>query len=270
MSHNLGSGFLTVNLVRHAQSTNNALEYSLRQACFTVEDFWKFYEQQRSHDPALSENGIAQATSLADHLKTVDVHRPLRLFCSPLHRSIHTAQILAASLGVPLELWVDIFEEGGMYQENNPDIKAGKSVSEIEALGVKVPSGFSKGVIAEATSAGWWNHTKETPEESYARAKSVVQKFIELANVYAGQKQTIWLVSHGDFLCTILKVLLKIENVPHKELYFYHENCGVTQFSINGDGEIKFNFANRNIVPFSEPTITDSPQHVTPPRADAL
>lgn len=273
MSHNLRSNFLTVNLVRHAQSTNNALEASLRKTNFTFQEFWKHYEEQRSHDPALSETGIAQASILADHLKTVALNRPLRLFCSPLHRSIHTAQILAEPLGAVPELWVDIFEEGGMYQESDPSVRAGKTTAEIEALGVKVPSDFSKGVIAQATDAGWWNHPKETPEESQARAKSVVNKLIELASLYASQKMNLWLVAHGDFLCLLLKVLLKIEpSLPHNDLYFYHDNCGVTQFNINADGEVKMNFINRNIIPFSEATtITDSPEHTAPPpRSDVL
>eukprot|EP00026_Physarum_polycephalum_P015482 Phypoly_transcript_16178.p1 GENE.Phypoly_transcript_16178~~Phypoly_transcript_16178.p1 ORF type:complete len:275 (+),score=37.70 Phypoly_transcript_16178:53-877(+) len=265
MSHNLSNNFLTVNLVRHAESTNNTIASSLRKSSLSLEDYWKQYEGVRLQDPPLSDKGREQANALAEHLGKTKISHPLRLFCSALHRSINTAQCLAGPLGATPELWVDIFEQGGLYLTRDPTVRAGKTLAEIEELGVKTPTDFRNGVIANATDAGWWNHSKETFDECVNRAKAVIQKLTELANFYAGQKMTLWLVSHGDFLSTFLGVLLKIDpTFKHKELYFYHDNCGVTQFSINGEGEVKVAFINRHLAPFEESqTTTDSPAHVS-------
>eukprot|EP00026_Physarum_polycephalum_P013797 Phypoly_transcript_14239.p1 GENE.Phypoly_transcript_14239~~Phypoly_transcript_14239.p1 ORF type:complete len:273 (+),score=30.73 Phypoly_transcript_14239:171-989(+) len=265
MSHNFATNWLTVNLVRHAQSTNNALEKSLRGKYVTLEEFWLHYEEQRSNDPALSDEGRGQAEALAAHLATVKISQPLRLFCSPLQRSIDTAKTISEAIGAQPELWVDIFEEGGYYLTNDPSVRSGKTRAEIEALGVGIPSDFKEGVIAKVTDHGWWNHERETTEESVARARAVLKKLQELSVQYAGQKMTLWLVAHGDFLSTLLCVLLRRSVVgDHKALYFYHDNCGVTQFSINPKGEIKVSFINRHITPFAE-AITDSPSHTAPP-----
>jgi len=160
---------------------------------------------------------------------------------------------------------VDIFEEGGFYQANDPSHRSGKTQAEIEALGVSIPPDFKDGVIAKVTDHGWWNHDKETPEESVSRARAVYKKLQQLAEQYAGQKMTLWLVAHGDFLSTLLSILLRRSVVgDHKALYFYHDNCGVTQFSINPKGEVKISFVNRHVTPFAE-AITDSPAHTAPP-----
>ncbi len=34
--------------------------FSLRKQCFTREEFWRHYEEQRQHDPSLSERGQEQ------------------------------------------------------------------------------------------------------------------------------------------------------------------------------------------------------------------
>ena len=102
---------------------------------------------------------------------------------------------------------------------------------------------------------GWWNHDRETTEESVARARAVCnqsfafyssllsflfffltsphplsflsknvsqvhKKLQELSVQYAGQKMTLWMVAHGDFISTLLCVLLRRSVVgDHKALY---------------------------------------------------
>ena len=81
-------------LIRHGQSTNNALED------------WT----QRVEDPLLTESGLRQAEHTAAHLAAgLHLHpsnraarRPLldRLYCSPMIRAMQTAQTIGRSLGV--------------------------------------------------------------------------------------------------------------------------------------------------------------------------
>lgn len=119
-------------LVRHAQATNNVVG-----APFTYE-------------PSLTPWGARQAKSLAQYLadnalphlakrtpreRLADEGRTgfaiTHLYCSPMWRSLQTAEILAPLLKLTPEVWIDIHERGGACPEDgggrmpaNPDKKS--------------------------------------------------------------------------------------------------------------------------------------------------
>ena len=95
---------MDVLLIRHAESANNALWARDRDAFTTG----------RTHDPPLTELGFEQADVLARHLAERGA-RIDRLVASPMLRAIQTARPVAAALGVPLEVWVEVHERGGIY-----------------------------------------------------------------------------------------------------------------------------------------------------------
>lgn len=267
----ISSSDLVVYLVRHAQSYNNQLEIKLREENLPFKELWQKYEEFRVVDPQLSDRGIKQATLLADYVKATKQTGTHRLFCSAMHRSIHTAQHLSQALGVKPELWVDIFEEGGMFHATKNEVSYhGKTKVQIEELGVKVSDEFATGVYSKLTDSGWWQHGRETHAQCVERAESVVKKLYELAHHYKGKHTTLWLVAHGDFLSVLMKTILKTD-LPNS--YIYHDNCGVTQVAINctntkdGSIETKVGFVNRVIMPLLSSATdapTDSPQHNHP------
>src|SRR5689334_12997512 len=100
-------------LVRHAQSTNNALGDSLNG---------------RHHDAPLTDLGLRQAELLAKHLAALPRAETLstngyaqsglwpftHLYCSPMTRAMQTTRPIAQSLGLTPEIWVDFHEDGGV------------------------------------------------------------------------------------------------------------------------------------------------------------
>ena len=148
-------------IIRHAQSTNNALpaEVELRE---------------RVCDPLLTELGYRQADHLAEHLATgrdgwseaasADPEaggRPsaapygiTHLVCSPMKRTLLTAQPVSQALGLRPEIWLDIHEHGGIYLDHGePAGKVGyPGITRPEVLaqfhGYRAPEGL--------TDRGWW------------------------------------------------------------------------------------------------------------------
>ena len=103
-------------LIRHGQSANNALPD----------------QTLRVEDPVLTTAGELQAEQAARHLAArrhlhADVRsgaRPTldRLYCSPMIRAMQTARPIARALGLPVEVWVDIHEIGGIASLAHPGL----------------------------------------------------------------------------------------------------------------------------------------------------
>ena len=112
-------------IIRHAQSTNNALPAEVEL-------------QERVCDPLLTELGYRQAEHLAEHLATgrdgwseaasadpeaggspsAAAYGITRLVCSPMRRTLLTAQPASRTLGLQPEIWLDIHEHGGIYLDH--------------------------------------------------------------------------------------------------------------------------------------------------------
>ncbi len=77
-----------MNLVRHGQSHFNVVYGATRQDPGIV-------------DPGLTDEGIRQAKAAAETLAGRDVRR---ILASPYTRTLHTADIIASALGLPVEI----------------------------------------------------------------------------------------------------------------------------------------------------------------------
>ena len=147
-------------IIRHAQSTNNAL---LDQATRVV-------------DPPLTEIGLRQADLVAQHLARGVDHETAaiegqgadtpsgmgieRLYCSAMIRALQTATAIGRALDLKPHVWVDIHEEGGMWLDHGP------------SEGIRGHAGMTRGEIArrfpdcvlpddEITEQGWWRYAQE-------------------------------------------------------------------------------------------------------------
>ena len=103
---------MQVFVIRHGQSANNALEDV----------------GLRTHDPLLTETGEKQAeivgpfVAAGGHLSLAERQngRPYidQLYCSPMIRTLQTAQPIGQALGVAPEVWIDIHEQGGLFLDH--------------------------------------------------------------------------------------------------------------------------------------------------------
>ena len=211
-------------LIRHAQSTNNALTN----------------EMDRGHDPALTDLGWEQAQRLAEYLHqryAVSDGRPLTLYTSPMWRTLQTAQPVATALGVQPQVWVDIHERGGVYLYRAEDGEAqgapGKTRGEMEA---EFP-GY--GLPPDVTGEGWWFGHKESRDAAYARAIRVARVLKERN----GGDERVFLVTHGGFMDFLMKTLLNL--LPGEHLFFYNRNVSITHLRLHADGRLLVYYTNR-------------------------
>ena len=182
-------------LIRHGQSTNNALWAE------TGDD------RGRDVDTRLTALGEAQAAALAAYATSPGLPWALtHLYASPMARAVQTAAPLAEALDLPLMLSQDLFEVGGPYDllEGTGEQVAhpGSGSSVIAALSERLhlPDWLSE--------EGWWRGEVEREREVYvARADRLIGT---LRDTHAAD-DVVGLVSHGWFGNVLIGRLLGIE-----------------------------------------------------------
>ncbi len=223
-------------IIRHAQSTNNALDD----------------QRFRVADPPLTEIGLRQAEILAEHLAGGDGHFAAgsvpgtvsgsgygisRLYCSPMRRALQTALPVSQALGLAPEVWIEIHEYGGVWQDGGVEqgIRGypGMTREEIE---VEFP-GFA--LPDEVTERGWWRGKQEEPETFVARAAWVV----DTLHSWAESHERVAIITHGAFIDGLLNSLLKVARV--QPVYYHHDNTGITLIDFRRNGRLSIRFLNR-------------------------
>jgi 2,3-bisphosphoglycerate-dependent phosphoglycerate mutase len=247
--------------IRHAQSQNNAL--------------WEQASsyQGRSEDPELTATGLMQAALLANFLQGMqgghardgaDLQNSggfglTHLYTSPMLRAIETASAIAAAVDLPLEVWTDLHEGGGIFlddpESGRPVGRPGKSRSELLARFpvLRLPASFGE--------AGWWNRPLESRDERRDRARRVC---VDLVRRHGGQDHRVAIFSHGGFYNHLLSALigtddrdgtaseqaakdLRAENVIFglgADIWFSLNNAAITRIDFTPD-EIKIVYQNR-------------------------
>lgn len=223
-------------IIRHAQSTNNALV-----------DQW-----DRDCDPCLTELGERQADMLARHLAdgveseppagpgAADPHRGYRmthLYCSPMWRALQTAHPIGQALGLAPQVWTAIHEQGGIYLDHRdgrgPIGYPGKTRQEILAT-------FPHYLLPEdITGQGWWNRGYEDWPTCHGRAIQVA----DMLRKRAANDESIALVSHGGFIDALLKAFF--HQLPDRRLFYYHHNTSISRIDFRDDGRLDIRYLNR-------------------------
>jgi 2,3-bisphosphoglycerate-dependent phosphoglycerate mutase len=232
----LESDLMQLYIMRHAQSTNNALAD----------------QRYRVADPLLTETGHRQAELLAEHLahgraRFTPATNPsrgaggaygiTRLYCSPMRRALQTARPVSQALGLTPEIWVEIHEYGGIWLEHadGTGIRGypGMTRGEIEAElpGCTLPEGV--------TDRGWWRGAQEEPELFLARAAWVV----DTLHSWAEREERIAIITHGAFIDGLLNTLLKVARV--QPVYYHHDNTGISLIDFRREGRLSLRFLNR-------------------------
>jgi 2,3-bisphosphoglycerate-dependent phosphoglycerate mutase len=217
--------------IRHAQSENNLLWDTNGSG------------DGRSEDPGLTSAGVNQIKFLADYLSQngqipnriprKDYHNRYgfnftHLYTSPMVRAVETGYAVSKKINIPLTLWVDLHESGGVYL----DTVDGKTID----LAGKNKSYFREkfpGIIMDPliTNKGWWNKPFEESSDRSDRAKRVISK---LLNNHSAD-DVIGLFSHGSFFNYFLAALSnqKKSDSTWVEL----NNVGITRIDLNNEYE---------------------------------
>jgi 2,3-bisphosphoglycerate-dependent phosphoglycerate mutase len=213
--------------IRHAQSTNNALDARPKSA------------EKRNPDPILTGVGVEQARKLARFLAEGDAkeiqncHRNgfhlTHLYCSLMVRAVHTGTILAKELDLSLTGLEEVHECGGIYSkdEQSGDVTClpGKDKAYYKAH-------YPELVLPETmVETGWWDSRPvERPEDSLKRARNFLRLLLER---HANESDRIGIVSHGGFYNDLLANILDLpgRNGTWYSLY----NTGVTRIDFHDD-----------------------------------
>ena len=224
-------------IIRHAESANN---YLAETAAYHT------YVSTRVADPPITPRGEQQAACLAEHIAGSDLleftrgathargYGFTRLVCSPMLRTLQTAAPVGAALGLPLEVWTEIHEHGGIFvgdprrapgTEGAMCSQPGMARAEIQLRfpGVQLPPAV--------TETGWWRGGYEEEAECVERAGLVAVRLVSLAEQEPDAR--LALVTHGTFANHLLRALLGVaEEAP---MYFSHLNTGITRVEFAAD-----------------------------------
>lgn len=231
--------------IRHGQSQNNAN--------------WSNHDYQESPDPALTEIGHEQARLLAEFLKKNQKITDEKawniqnrygfglthIYTSMMERAVYTAAPIAQALDIPMIVWKDIFEEGGIYSREEK--------SHMLGLPGKPRSFFVENFPTltlpdELDETGWWNRAYEVEEERQPRADRVFAELLARHRDQEGQPEhRVAFVSHGGFYMRLICAML---NLPWRQAshglksWFMLNNCSISRFDIYKE-EINIAYLNR-------------------------
>ncbi len=211
--------------IRHAQSQNNALYEETGS------------DDGRVDDPCLTAIGQEQAALTARFLSSSSdpVDRLANgvgfdfthLYCSPMYRAIVTAKPIAEALDMPLRVWTDWHETGGIFLEDKRKgefiIRPGLNRSGMEQLYPKLMVPDSIG------ETGWWNRPFETDDERPIRARRVYHELLER---HGGSDDRVAVISHGGFYMHFLSAVMGVDYL--RSVWFRMYNCAVTRFDFEG------------------------------------
>jgi 2,3-bisphosphoglycerate-dependent phosphoglycerate mutase len=237
-------------IIRHAQSTNNVLAD----------------QRDRVEDPPLTAIGERQADLLAEHLAGgwqpitwAPVPVPpgvptqgnrrgyglTRLLCSPMLRSMQTAQPVARSLGLTPEVWIDIHEQGGMFLEEG-DADERVAVGKTGLVRTEMQARFPDYLLPDAiTECGWYTAGYEEWDLCHLRAARVATTLRTWA---ADGGEQVAIVSHGGFADALLKALLHggpAHNGHGPKFFYLHFNTAIDRIDFDAEGRLRVAYLNR-------------------------
>lgn len=224
-------------LIRHAQSINNAL-YAQNGS-----------DHGRKSDPELTEIGHQQAQALARFLAQPgsattltaeeDIHNRsgfsfTHLYSSLMIRALMTGHYIADALAMPLHVWADIHEWGGIYEEDKvtgeqrglPGVT--RSVLEAQFPRLVIPDWLDEN--------GWWGRPFEPREKAFDRAKGFVQELIARHQA----EDRVAIVTHGGFSYALLWNLIQFDRHHtrfdvSREVWFWMNNTSISRIHIAAD-----------------------------------
>jgi 2,3-bisphosphoglycerate-dependent phosphoglycerate mutase len=234
---------MQVYFIRHGQSSNNALWDSHSNS------------KDRSYDPELTEVGRQQARLLACALAACKSDAPVGLgsrdpqnlagfglthiYSSLMLRALDTAHAVADALNLPVQAWLDLHEEGGLYLD---DEISGGQVGQAGPGRTQLMTRFPRLELPAAVpETGWWNRPYEVEGERAGRAQRVIR---DLFMRHAETNDHVALVGHGGFFNWLIAELL---HLPAPGPYwFVLNNVAITRLDYHAqENETRLVYHNR-------------------------
>jgi len=221
--------------IRHGQSTNNVRDGDLTP---------------RSSDPELTEKGVRQAELLAEFLAASAPGNwdpgddPLNrrgfdlthLYCSLMKRAIHTGNIIAQRLNLPLFGMPEAHEVGGVFLETlvNDVVTVNEEYGVDEGF---LATNYPNLILTQPIPrSGWWRGGKENDKLPQKRAQKVLEW---LRQHHASTDDRVAIVTHGGFYNHLLRAMLHIspEEPDNRKLGYrlVYNNCAISRFDFTDE-----------------------------------
>lgn len=202
---------MRVVLIRHAESTNNAIEDDIRQRIregkLPPEKGYPEFVKRRHHDPYLSPKGYQQAEALASAYGHLDTSE-LVLYSSAVRRSLETVAPLAKRLGSKVTVMPHLYESGGIF--NNPhenhrlyEPAPGMTVEEIRST-------YDFMDVTNLPPKGPWNQMRpfEDRQADIRRALKVASWLLSPQFFEAHRGKFVLIVTHSEFMDLVTTALM--------------------------------------------------------------
>jgi 2,3-bisphosphoglycerate-dependent phosphoglycerate mutase len=232
-------------IIRHCQSANNALWSETGS------------DAGRDPDPVLTATGHEQAKKLASFIcrgaagethSTYDAYERGGitldyLYCSLMRRAVITGEYIARATGLPLIGWKDIHERGGIYHR---DELTGEPAGLPGADAAYFASHHPGLILPEGVNGGWWNRSREEPDEAVARAHEALRQLLAR---HGGSDARVGWISHAGFFQSILQALFGANQVTDafgepRKLFVRINNASVSRIDFD-DNYIVLSYTNR-------------------------
>ena len=228
-------------LIRHGQSTNNALWDATHS------------EIGRVVDPELTLLGREQAAAAGAYIAASNSNGSVgwrdpqnrsgfgltHLYCSLMDRAINTGLAVSRAVGLPLLAWTEVHEGGGLYK-----------VDETSGALCGVPGGnreyfaalYPELVLpAQLGDAGWYRGGYEEADALRARIGVFRQ---QLAERHGGSSDRVGVVTHGDFYHYLLAAIVQAPAAANGAYWFYLNNLGISRLDFRAEG-LRLMYLNR-------------------------
>lgn len=235
-------------MIRHAQSLNNAGEDDPNY--------------QHIEDAPLSQIGFSQANHLAsavrrdvddvqrqallDEQPHLPIFRAEVLLVSPMQRALQTAKPLAEALQLAPQVHMDIYEDGGVFQQVGQygayQYVGCEGLTRAQMLAILPDAQIPTTVTDER---GWWaGAPAESDADFQMRGRRVAAYLHEqAAGAWAGR--WVAMVAHADLINWLLKCLLVEEAIaPYKQSYICPYNTSVTRLDFSPERVVLRYFSN--------------------------
>ena len=236
-----GATTMDVYVMRHAESTNNALDVA------TIEN------DAREHDPGVTARGLAQCAAVRargggarsrSSSSSTSTSREVEVWSSPMRRCLMTADALARGLGVRFGVRADLHEHGGCFR----GARGGGGGGVVGLPGMtkaEMEDAFPACDVPLELEHGWWSPERgcESVRDAQERARGTAEWLWARAramNALEEPAKDLYIVAHGMFIDMLFKTLFNAPRTTGKQpSLFCSQNACVhkLRFDVAEDGE---------------------------------
>jgi 2,3-bisphosphoglycerate-dependent phosphoglycerate mutase len=202
---------MTLYLIRHAQSSNNALYERTGAGTGRVED------------PELTPLGREQAGILARYIAERNGEFGFtHLYSSLMVRAVATATAVSESCGLAAVAWPEVHEQMGIFLQ---DETTGQFIGRPGKSRCYFEEHYPELRLPETLNEhGWWNRPVETAAQWTQRAAEFVS---ELRRRHGESEDRVAVVTHGGFSHVVLATLTG--GAGSDGLWFSMHNTGISR-----------------------------------------